>query len=342
MKKQKFLLFFLVLIICFTVFWTGDRPLSDQKGQQQEPITETGFYLNTVVTITIYDSQDTSLLKDCMEICQNYEKQFSRTISTSEVARLNHGELTNAQGVSHLSEETAELVQKSLDFAQLSDGAFDPTIGPVSSLWDFTSEEHELPSDSDIQANLPLVSYEKVSLNGQDISFSMDGMQLDLGAIAKGYIADHIKEYLLSQNIQSATINLGGNVLCIGSKPDSSPFRVGIQKPFDDRNTYIAVVEVTDGSVVTSGNYERYFEKDGKLYHHILNPSTGYPYENGLTSVTILSEISVDGDGLSTSCYALGLEKGMELIEKLPGVEALFITEDGEMHYSENFPRSRE
>ena len=117
---------------------------------------------------------------------------------------------------------------------------------------------------------------------------------------------------------------------------------MGIQKPFDDRNTYIAVVEVTDVSVVTSGNYERYFEKDGKLYHHILNPSTGYPYENGLTSVTILSEISVDGDGLSTSCYALGLEKGMELIEKLPGVEALFITEDGEMHYSENFPRSRE
>ena len=128
--------------------------------------------------------------------------------------------------------------------------------------------------------------------------------------------------------------------MCIGSKPDGSPFRVVIQKPFDDRNTYIAIVEVTDGSVVTSGNYERYFEKDGKLYHHILNPSTGYPYENGLTSVTILSDISVDGDGLSTSCYALGLEKGMELIENLPGVEALFITEDGEMHYSENFPRN--
>ena len=340
MKKQKFLLFFLVLIICFTVFWTGDRPLSDQKGQQQEPITETGFYLNTVVTITIYDSQDTSLLKECMEICQNYENQFSRTIPTSEIFRLNHGELADAQKVSHLSPETAELIQKGLYFAELSGGAFDPTIGPVSSLWDFTSDEPAIPSDSDIQSNLPLVDYEKISLVGQEISFNQDGMQLDLGAIAKGYIADRIKEYLLSQNVQSATINLGGNVLCIGSKPDGSPFRVGIQKPFDDRNTYIAIVEVTDGSVVTSGNYERYFEKDGKLYHHILNPSTGYPYENGLTSVTILSDISVDGDGFSTSCYALGLKKGMELIENLPGVEALFITEDGEMHYSENLPRN--
>ena len=339
MKKQKTLLFFLILVICIVVFWTGDRPLSILK-KQQEPIAETGFYLNTVVTITIYDSQDTSLLKECMEICQDYENQFSRTIPTSEIFRLNHGELADAQKVSHLSPETAELIQKGLYFAELSGGAFDPTIGPVSSLWDFTSDEPAIPSDSDIQSNLPLVDYEKISLVGQEISFNQDGMQLDLGAIAKGYIADRIKEYLLSQNVQSATINLGGNVLCIGSKPDGSPFRVGIQKPFDDRNTYIAIVEVTDGSVVTSGNYERYFEKDGKLYHHILNPSTGYPYENGLTSVTILSDISVDGDGLSTSCYALGLEKGMELIENLPGVEALFITEDGEMHYSENFPRN--
>ena len=339
MKKQKTLLFFLILVICIVVFWTGDRHLSILK-KQQEPIAETGFYLNTVVTITIYDSQDTSLLKECMEICQNYENQFSRTIPTSEIFRLNHGELADAQKVSHLSPETAELIQKGLYFAELSGGAFDPTIGPVSSLWDFTSDEPAIPSDSDIQSNLPLVDYEKISLVGQEISFNQDGMQLDLGAIAKGYIADRIKEYLLSQNVQSATINLGGNVLCIGSKPDGSPFRVGIQKPFDDRNTYIAIVEVTDGSVVTSGNYERYFEKDGKLYHHILNPSTGYPYENGLTSVTILSDISVDGDGLSTSCYALGLEKGMELIENLPGVEALFITEDGEMHYSENFPRN--
>lgn len=334
MKKRKKLTAALVFLICCIAL---PSLLYLKNQQNHDPITETGFYLNTVVTITIYDSADTSLLKDCLEICGKYENQFSRTITSSEISRLNSGELADSQGVFHLSAETAELIGKGLEFAGLSDGAFDPTIAPVSSLWDFTSGEHVIPDDSLIQENLPLVDYQNVSLDGEDLTFAKDGMQFDPGAIAKGYIADRIKDYLISRDVKSATINLGGNVLCIGSKPDGSPFRIGIQQPFADRNVYAAIVDITDTSVVTSGNYERYFEKDGKLYHHILDPSTGYPYENGLTSVTILSKTSVDGDGLSTSCYALGLEKGMALINSLPDVEAMFITEDGQMHYSEHF-----
>lgn len=334
MKNRKIFMTALILLICCAAF-AGMLYL--KRNQNHDPITRTGFYLNTVISITIYDSQDTSLLEDCLEICGQYENQFSRTISSSEISRLNSGELADEQGVSHLSAETADLIGKSLAFAELSGGAFDPTIAPVSALWDFTSGEAAVPSDTSIQEKLPLVGYENVSLDGENLTFAKAGMQLDLGAIAKGYIADRIKDYLISRNVKSAAINLGGNVLCIGSKPDGSPFKIGIQQPFADRNTYAAVAAVSDISVVTSGSYERYFEKDGKLYHHILNPATGYPCENGLTSVTILSESSVDGDGLSTSCFALGLEKGMALIDSLPDTEAMFITEDGQTHCSDGF-----
>lgn len=162
-------------------------------------------------------------------------------------------------------------------------------------------------------------------------------MGLDLGAIAKGYIADKMKEFLVSKGVKSATINLGGNVLCIGKKTDNTPFRIGIQKPFADRSETIAILDIEDKSVVSSGIYERYFEKDGTFYHHILNPDTGYPYDNHLVSVTIISDQSMDGDGLSTSCFALGLEKGMELINSLPDVHAVFITDDYQLHYSDHF-----
>ena len=137
--------------------------------------------------------------------------------------------------------------------------------------------------------------------------------------------------------MESAIIDLGGNILCVGSRPGGDPFRIGLQRPFASRSETVATVEITDKSVVSSGIYERYFEEDGVLYHHILNPETGYPYDNGLVSVTIISDESVDGDGLSTSCFALGLEKGMELINSLPDVQAVFITEDRELHFSEGF-----
>ena len=178
------------------------------------------------------------------------------------------------------------------------------------------------------------MGYEKLEVEGNKILFSDDGTTIDLGAIAKGFIADRMKEYLLDQGVKSAIINLGGNVLCVGAN-GKNPFRIGIQRPYASHNETVGVVEVEDMSVVSSGVYERHFEKDGINYHHILNPETGYPYENGLTAVTILSRQSVDGDGLSTTCFSLGLEKGMELIDSLDNAWAVFITDDGELHYSE-------
>ena len=182
------------------------------------------------------------------------------------------------------------------------------------------------------------ISKQKVcQVDGCTVTLTDPEAAIDLGGIAKGYIADRIKDYLVSQGVKSAIIDLGGNILCVGKRPDGEPFRIGIQRPFADRSETAAIVEIDGKSVVSSGIYERYFEKDGVLYHHILNPDTGYPYDNGLVSVTIISDESVDGDGLSTSCFALGLEKGMELIDSLPDVYAVFITEDGQLHFSEGF-----
>lgn len=341
-----------VFLICALVLFAGayalqqrgknsssPQPDQDSESAALDPITETAIKLNTVVTISIYDSRDTSLLDRCMELCDQYEQIFSRTLETSELYRLNHQELADADGVSHLSPDLADLISRGLEYGTLSQGRFDIAIGPVSSLWDFTSDHPSVPDDSLIQAALPLVNYQDVILDGREITFQKKGMQLDLGAIAKGYIADRLKEYLINQGVQSAVINLGGNVLCVGSRPDGTPFRVGLQRPFADRNETIGTIEVNDLSVVSSGIYERYFEQDGRMYHHILDPATGYPCENNLIAVTILSEESTDGDALSTTCFALGLEDGMKLVESLQDVEAMFITDDYELHYSSGFPQ---
>ena len=162
-------------------------------------------------------------------------------------------------------------------------------------------------------------------------------MGIELGAIAKGFIADKLKEHLKENGVTSGTVNLGGNVLCIGKKTDGSPFRIGIQHPFENRNEVITAIKAEDISVVSSGVYERYFMQDGKMYHHILDPSTGYPYNNGLVAITVISGKSVDGDALSTTCFAMGLEKGMEFANSLDSVYALFITEEGKLHDSEGF-----
>lgn len=301
------------------------------------PISISEFKLNTIVTITIYDSQNTQLLEECMAICDRYELLFSRTNPESELYRLNHRELNSLNGTYNLSSDTAALIEKGLEYSRLSDGAFDITVAPLSDLWNFTSSSPKAPDAGQLQSVLPLVDYKNIELRGQSFRFLQDKTALDLGAVAKGFIADEIKAYLTSQGVNSAMINLGGNVLCVGNKPDGAAFKIGIQKPFADRNETIATMEITDKSVVSSGIYERFFEENQRLYHHLLNPKTGYPYNNGLISVTIISDLSVDGDGLSTACFALGLEKGMALIESLPQTDAIFITEDYEMHYSKDF-----
>ena len=311
-----------------------------QKSQNQEPLSVTAFKLNTVITITLYDSRDQKLLDKCLEMCDQYEKIFSRTSPDSELYQLNHRELSPKEGTTDtyvLSEPLSELISLGLHYSQESDGAFDIAIAPLTSLWDFTAEDPEVPDPDDISQAVSQCSYKNISLKGREITFTDRTTALDLGAAAKGYIADHLKEYLVSENVHSATIDLGGNVLCIGNKPDGSPFHIGIQKPFADRSETIAVMDIEDKSVVSSGIYERCFEKDGVFYHHLLDPRTGYPFDNDLISVTIICDSSANGDALSTNCFALGYEKGIAYAQSLENVQAVFITADYQIHYTEGF-----
>lgn len=309
----------------------------------QEPVSATAIKLNTAVTVTIYDSQDRELLTECMNLCDKYEKIFSRTASDSELYQLNHRELTPVAGTEdtfQISDPLAELIRKGLYYSKLSEGAFDIAIEPLTSLWDFTAEDPQVPEDRLIQEALTKCDYHNVSVSdNNEVILKTEDTAIELGAIAKGYIADRLKDYLISQGVKSAIINLGGNVLCIGGKPNDSSFKIGIQKPFADRSETIAVMDIKDKSVVSSGVYERCFEQDGTLYHHLLNPRTGYPYDNGLIAVTIISDESVDGDALSTTCFALGLEDGMKLAESLDNVQAFFVTSDYEIHYTKDFQK---
>lgn len=239
-----------------------------------------------------------------------------------------------------VSELISDITQKGLSYSELTKGAFDITIEPVSSLWNFSSDKPKVPQKDKIASALRYINYKKVKIDGMKLTFMQPGMGLDFGGIAKGFIADRLKVFLTDNGVTSGMINLGGNILCIGKKTDGKPFNIGIQQPFADRNETIAAVHSDDTSIVSSGIYERYFKtKSGKLYHHILNPKTGYSYNNGLIAVTIVSDKSVDGDGLSTSCFALGLKKGMKLINETENVEAVFITADEKLHYSENFEK---
>ena len=353
--SRFFYLILCTVLVCPMLLFTGCGNITDADTSTtgNEPISISSIKLNTAVQITIYDSQDKALLDDCLELCDKYELVFSRTNEKSELYKLNHRKDTSDKDPNtdrqttpypvsgtadtwHISEDLASLLSEGLDITRESDGAFDIAIAPLTSLWDFTAEDPKVPDDAAIQKALPLCSSDGVTIDGQDITLPSDDIQFDVGAIAKGYIADRLKDFLVKKGVKSAIINLGGNVLCIGSKPDGTPFKIGIQKPFADRNETEAVMDITGKSVVSSGIYERCFKQGGKLYHHILNPKTGYPYDNSLISVTIISDQSVDGDALSTTCFALGLEDGLKFAEK-KGVQAVFITEDYKLHYTDGF-----
>jgi len=337
MKQRIYSVIALLLFFAAVLFFYNRNAAGGAKNST-EPITVTDYKLNTYVTVTIYDSDNTSLLDGCMALCDKYELLFSRTNPESELYKLNHELLPkSADGYYTVSGELFEIIEIGKKYSELSDDAFCIAMEPLTSLWNFTDGSNIIPDKTQLDSVLPVLNSDDILLRApNEIAFAKDGMGIDLGAIAKGYIADKIKEYLLSEGVNSALIYLGGNVLCIGEK-ETGAFKIGIEKPFDANGTPAAVVQISDVSVVTSGTDERYFEKDGKLYHHILDKKTGYPFDNDLTAVTIITASSTDADALSTTCFSLGLDKGLELLESLDYADGFFITEDGKYHYTEMF-----
>ena len=293
-------------------------------GENEEAVlTEDGLYFDTAISITVAaESQEEgqAVLDGCMELCQEIENTFSRTSPDSELYRVNHRETDTVK----ISDELAEVIAFGLEFYEISGGRLDITIAPVLELWNFTDGTAELPDETALQEAVSRVDASSVHLDGNTLTFDREDTELDLGALAKGYAADRLKAWLEEQGIGSALINLGGNVHTVGSRPDGSPWRVGIQVPFADRGVTDRVIEVSGQSVVSSGIYERYFELDGIIYHHVLDPDTGYPVENGLAQVTVVSDNSLLGDALSTTCLLLGREQAEELLQSFPEAEVFF------------------
>ena len=287
-----------------------------------------GFYFDTVVTLTAYVT-DASVLDQALAECDRYEKLLSKTVEGSDVWNINHAQGAPVQ----VSDETIEILNCALQVGQMSGGAFDITIAPVSALWDFTSGAAVLPDAEAIQRAAALVDYTQVRIEGNTVTLPA-GMQIDLGGVAKGYIADGVKHYMEGLGVKSAILSFGGNIVAIGLKPDGSVWRVGIQDIDQPTGNYMLVSVNRGGSTVTSGIYERGFDLDGVRYHHILDPDTGYPVQNELASVTIFSESSMWGDALATAAFALGREKGAEFIEGIENAEALFIARDRSVTYT--------
>lgn len=354
MKKRKLLIALLCgALVCLPLAGCNNKnaasgtdssvqsEVSEDAGEQNssdssQEYTIDVFAMDTYMTLTAYGENAQEAVEAGIAEIQRLDDLLSTGKDTSEVAQI------NANGGGVLSEDTDYLVKRALDIYQSTNGAFDISIYPVMQLWGFTTGNFAVPSESDLAAKLALVDAGKIILseeNGQTSISLPEGMEIDLGGIAKGYTSGRVMDVMKSYGIKSAVINLGGNAHVLGNKTDGSQWKVGIQDP-EDENGYLGGVSVTDKAIITSGGYERYFvDKDtGVKYHHIIDPKTGYSANNGLISVTIVSADSTLADGLSTSLFVLGTEDAITYCEEHcaeDGFDAIMEDEDGKLYITD-------
>lgn len=339
MSKKTKVIPVIMLVLSIIISQTA---CSKKTNQSTDPVQKSGFYLDTVCNLTIYDMKDMSeenaskVIEDAYKLCEKYENMLSKTRESSDIYKINHAGGAEIK----CTDETLFVIKKAIKYAELSEGRFDVTIGQVTDLWNFQPEggEGKIPEQVALDEALTHVDYKQIKVNGNKVSLSDPKGEIDLGGIAKGYIADKLAEFLKEKGVKSAVIDLGGNISVVGKKPDGSEFRIGVRDPFSTDGGIVGVVEANDKSLVTSGTYERSFTKDGKVYHHILDVKTGYPVETGLDSVTIIGagNEGIDCDSLATTCLILGEKDGKKLIESLDGYEAIFVQHDGTITTTKN------
>ncbi|KNF09213.1 thiamine biosynthesis lipoprotein ApbE [Gottschalkia purinilytica] len=330
MNKKNIALIFVIALLAlvgYKLFFSDSK-----KSEESKPISKTTYLMGTIINLNIFENASDDIFEKSFDIVKRIENKMSPNIENSEISTINKNAGISSTNV---SQETFNVIEKSINYSNLSKGYFDISTGPLVNLWVIGTEKARVPSEDEIKQLLDKVGYKNIALdkNNSSVTLSKQGMMLDLGGIAKGYTADEIAKYLKSQNINKAIIDLGGNIYALGSKSNSEPWKIGVQNPFvDARGTHIGILSVRNKSVVTSGVYERFLEANKKRYHHILNPFTGYPIDNNLMSVTIVSDKSIDGDALSTSVFSLGLEEGLKLVKSQKNVEAIFVTNNKEVY----------
>lgn len=331
--KKRFGLFMCCLtLMIFT--GCGLDSNGSKKTSPSDPLRRTEVLMGTTVSVSLFDHQDETILDEAFERVKLLENELSLNKDSTLLTELNASAGTTPHPVNDV---LFDIVQKGYYYSELTDGSFDVSVGPLVKLWNIGLPETRVPSNDEIQNVLPLINYKQIELDeeAKTIYLQTPGMQLDLGGIAKGYTADSLATLLKSKGVEHALIDLGGNIYALGTKVDGSLWKVGIQDPFESRNNTVGYIPIANQSVVTSGIYERYLEADGKKYHHILDPSTGYPFDNEIAGVTIISETSIDGDALSTAVFSKGLEEGLEFVKSLPNIDAIFITKDSKVYLTD-------
>jgi len=319
MNRRKSIIYTSIFVLLLAVMLSSTATL---KGCFSKTLSRTFFAADTVCTITLYDGNEDAL-DGAVELVTTLANRLNCKDEASELNKLN----TESSAVSP-SSELLDVIQKGVYFSNISNGVFDITVKPLSDLWDFKNAK--IPSNAEILSATKKIDFKNIKIQNGSVSLE-NGAKIDLGGIAKGYIADKISDFLLKNGVKSAIINLGGNVTVIG-KNKGEKFNIGIQKPFEDGTA--ALISCSDTSVVTSGIYQRYFEENGKIYHHLLNTKTGYPEQNSLYSVTIISPSATAADALSTLCFLKGLKEGLAFIEQTPNTEAVFIDQNQKLHLS--------
>ncbi len=292
----------------------------------QGPETATFFAMDTAMDFTVYG--DAALLDEAETLIGSLEEQVSVTDEHSDIYAIDH------TGSGSLSGNAAELMEQALELCRRTGGALDISVYPIVRAWGFTTGSYQVPDEETIQSLLPLVDYTQIQYDAATGVVTLpEGMEIDLGSVAKGYAGQLAAQMLREHGVQSALLNLGGNVQTVGAKPDGSPWQIGIKDPQGE--DAMMVLSVEDQAVVTSGGYERYFEQDGQTYWHIMDPSTGHPADSGLLSVTIVGKQGIICDGLSTSLFVMGLEKAADLWAQSCDFEAVFVTASGEVYITE-------
>lgn len=310
--------------MAFALAALGGCATASAPGAQASQVRATVFCFDTVCELG--GSMPQSVLDEACSMCERFEQLFSRTIASSDVGRINSA----AGAVVDVDLETASLVSQALSYCEASDGLFDITIGAVSELWDFT--EGVVPTDDAIAAALPHVGWQRVEVGDNTVRLADPHARIDLGGIAKGYIADRLLDHFAKKGVTCAFVNLGGNVAVMGTKPDGSPWSIGVRNPEDEGgSSVIAKISSEGGSLVTSGLYERSFERDGRRYWHILDPRTGYPVQSDLVSASVYSKRSIDGDGLTKPLFMLDEDDALRFIEQRDGLQALLVDAKGNM-----------
>lgn len=292
--------------------------LAGCAARENAPVQTSFFAMNTSMSATVYG--DSAAAEEVQALILSLEKQLSVTDPDSAVYAINR------DGTGALDGEGALLLDGALDLCRRTEGALDLSIYPVVRAWGFTTGDYRIPTGEELAGLLPLVDYSHIGWDGTTVTLE-PGMEIDLGSVAKGFAGQQAARLLRERGVTSALLSLGGNIQAIGSKPDGSPWKIGVRDPFGEDS--LLVLSVRDKAVVTSGGYERYFEQDGKTYWHIMDPDTGCPAESGLRSVTVVAEDGLLCDGLSTALFVMGLDRASEFWSESRDFEAIFITDDG-------------